>query len=311
MKPLLKKLPIPIAGVMLGLAALGNLLQSYSEGVRLLFGALAAVLWICLVIKVIFCWSGVCAAMQDPVVASVSGTFSMTTMLLAVYAKPFVGAAAAQVLWFAGIALHVALIVWFTVKHLAKRDLSKIFASYYIVYVGIVVASLTAPAFELTATVGTWAFWFGFVCLIALLVLITVRYVKLPVKADPPKPLFCIYAAPVSLCLAGYIQSVTPKSAAMVIGLLAAASAIYLVVLCRLPGLLRLPFYPSYSAFTFPMVITAIATKQAMACLTKLGMGAAWLSPIVLVETILAAVLVIYTLVRYLMALFAPSKAAV
>ena len=38
MKQFLKVLPIPAAGVMLGLAALGNLLQSYSEGVRLVFG---------------------------------------------------------------------------------------------------------------------------------------------------------------------------------------------------------------------------------------------------------------------------------
>ena len=50
MKQFLKALPIPAAGVMLGLAALGNLLQSYSEGVRLVFGALALVLWVCLVL---------------------------------------------------------------------------------------------------------------------------------------------------------------------------------------------------------------------------------------------------------------------
>ena len=207
MKQFLKALPLPAAGVTLGLAALGNLLQSYSEGVRLVLGALALALWVCLVLKVIFCWKGVCQAMEDPIVASVSATFPMATMLLAVYGKPFVGAAAAQVVWFLGIALHVALIVWFTVKFFGSFRLEKVFASYYIVYVGIVVASLTAPAFEMAATVGTWAFWFGFVCLIALLALVSVRYIRLPVGKDPAKPIFCIYAAPASLCLAGYIQS--------------------------------------------------------------------------------------------------------
>ena len=34
MKDVIKKIPIPICGVMLGAAALGNLLQSYSEGIR-------------------------------------------------------------------------------------------------------------------------------------------------------------------------------------------------------------------------------------------------------------------------------------
>lgn len=302
MKQFLKALPLPAAGVMLGLAALGNLLQSYSEGVRLVFGVLALVLWVCLVLKVVFCWKGVCQAMADPIVASVSGTFPMATMLLAVYGKPFVGVAAAQAVWFLGIALHIALIVWFTVKFFGKFQLEKVFASYYIVYVGIVVASLTAPAFEMTATVGTWAFWFGFVCLIALLVLVSIRYVKLPVKKDPAKPIFCIYAAPVSLCLAGYIQSVMPKVPAMVIGMLVASTVLYVIVLVKLPGFLKLPFYPSYAAFTFPFVITAIAAKQSMACLTNLGYSVSWLSPVVLVETIIAAVMVLYALVRYGMA---------
>ena len=302
MKKLLKAIPIPIAGVMLGLAALGNLLQSYSEGIRLFFGALAAILWVLLVAKTIVCWPGVKAAMDDPVVASVSGTFPMTTMLLSVYAKPFIGAPA-QFIWYLGIALHVALIVWFTVKFMLKPVMPKVFASYFIVYVGIAVASLTAPAYEMTATIGTWCFWFGFVCLLGLLAFIGYRYVKFPVKMAPPQPLVCIFAAPAALCLAGYIQSVAPKSAVMIYGMLALSQVLYVLVLAKLPKLLKLPFFPSYAAFTFPLVITAIAAKQSMACLAKLGAPAPWLSPVVLVETIIAAVLVVYALVRYLMAI--------
>ncbi|MFT4008082.1 MAG: hypothetical protein QM683_21610 [Lacrimispora sp.] len=44
---MIKKVPIPLSGLMLGLATLGNLLQSYSETIRLLCGALSAVL-VCL-----------------------------------------------------------------------------------------------------------------------------------------------------------------------------------------------------------------------------------------------------------------------
>lgn len=83
MKKFLKAIPIPIAGVMLGLAALGNPLQSYSEGIRLFLGALAAIIWVLLVLKVIVCWPGVKAAMDDPVVASVSGTFPMVITAIA------------------------------------------------------------------------------------------------------------------------------------------------------------------------------------------------------------------------------------
>ena len=308
MKKLLKAIPIPMAGVMLGLAALGNLLQSYSEGVRLFFGALAAIIWVLLVLKVIVCWPGVKTAMDDPVVASVSGTFPMATMLLSVYAKPFIGAPA-QYIWYLGIALHVALIVWFTMKFMLKPVMPKVFASYFIVYVGIVVASLTAPAYEMTATVGTWCFWFGFVCLLGLLAFVGYRYVKFPVKMAPPQPLVCIFAAPAALCLAGYIQSVAPKSIGMIYGMLAVSQALYVMVLLKLPKLLKLPFFPSYAAFTFPFVITAIAAKQSMACLAKLNAPAPWLSTVVLVETIIAAVLVVYALVRYIMALNKSVKA--
>ena len=102
MKKFLKAIPLPAAAVALGLAALGNLIQSYSEGVRLVFGALAAVLWVLLILKVIFCWSGVRQNMADAAVASVTGsTFSMCTMLLAAYAAPWIGGAARVPSWWA------------------------------------------------------------------------------------------------------------------------------------------------------------------------------------------------------------------
>ena len=44
MKEMIKKVPVPLCGVMLGTAALGNLLQSYSEGIRQVCGLFAALL---------------------------------------------------------------------------------------------------------------------------------------------------------------------------------------------------------------------------------------------------------------------------
>ena len=97
-------------------------------------------------------------------------------MILSTYVKPFIGQAAYYI-WLFAIALHIVLIIYFTVKFVFKLQMPKVFASYYIVYVGIVVASVTAPAYEKLA-IGSAAFWFGFVTLIVLLVLVTYRYVK-------------------------------------------------------------------------------------------------------------------------------------
>ena len=53
MKDIIKKVPIPLCGVMLGLVALGNLLQSYGEGIRSVCGIVAAFLLILVLLKLI------------------------------------------------------------------------------------------------------------------------------------------------------------------------------------------------------------------------------------------------------------------
>ena len=144
--------------------------------------------------------------------------------------------------------------------------------------------------------------------LIGLLILVTVRYIKFPQVPEPAQPLFCIYAAPASLCIAGYVQSVTPKSRTFLLVMLALAVILYLAAFIKAVGCLKLKFYPSYAAFTFPFVISAIASKQTMACLANMGQPLPILKPIVLIQTIIAAAFVIYTLIRFLGFIFAPEQ---
>ena len=306
MKDIIKKVPIPLCGVMLGLAALGNLLQSYGEGIRSVCGIVAAFLLILVLLKLIMFPQMIKEDMQNPIMASVYGTFPMALMLLSTYVKPFIGPAAMYI-WYFAILLHIVLIVYFTVKFILKLQLPKVFASYYIVYVGIAVAAVTAPAYEKTG-IGSIAFWFGFVTLILLLVLVTIRYVKCPQVPEPAQPLICIYAAPTSLCIAGYVQSVMPKSRGFLLAMLAVATVLYIFSLVKAIGYLKLKFYPSYAAFTFPFVISAIATKQTMACLANMGTPMPVLQYVVLVETVIAVVFVVYTLIRFLGFIFASNK---
>lgn len=307
MKEMIKRVPVPLCGVMLAIAALGNLLQSYSEQIRSVCGIIAGMLLILVILKLLLFPKAIKEDLENPIMASVSGTFSMALMLLSTYIKPFVGGAAYYI-WLFAIALHVALILYFTVKFIAKLQMPKVFASYYIVYVGIAVAGITAPAYEKTG-IGSAAFWFGFLCLIALFILVTIRYVKYREIPDPAKPLICIYAAPVSLCAAGYVQSVTPKSYGMLTAMFIGASILYLFALIKAIGYLRLPFFPSYASFTFPFVISAIASKQTMACLANMGRPIPALRYVLLVETIIAVVFVFYTLIRFLQFILVDPKA--
>lgn len=302
MKNTIKKVPLPLCGVMLGTAALGNLLQSYGEGIRSVCGIFAGFLLVLVLLKLFMFPEMIKEDMKNPIMASVAGTFSMAIMILSTYVKPFIGNGA-FVIWIVGIVLHVALILYFTKMFILNLQMPKVFASYYIVYVGIAVAAITAPAYGQTG-IGSAAFWFGFVTLILLLVLVTYRYVKFKAIPDPAKPLICIYAAPMSLCLAGYVQSVTPKSYGMLMGMFVVASILYIFALVKAVEYLKLPFYPSYAAFTFPFVISAIAAKQTMACAAKIGNPLPFLQYVVLVETIIAVVLVVYTYIQFVKFIF-------
>lgn len=306
MKDVIKRVPIPICGVMLGAAALGNLLQSYSEGIRYVCGVFAAFLLVLVLLKLILFPKAVAEDMQNPIMASVSATFPMALMLLTTYVKPFIGQAAYYI-WFLAIILHVILIIYFTVKFIVKLQMPKVFASYFIVYVGIAVAAVSAPVHEKTE-VGSITFWFGFVCLLLLLVLVSYRYIKFKDIPNPAKPLICIYAAPASLCVVGYVQSVTPKSFGFLMVMFVLACVLYIFALVKAAEYLKLPFFPSYAAFTFPFVISAIAAKQTMACAANLGKPLPFLQYVVLAETVIAVVLVVYIYIRFIAAIFGPQK---
>lgn len=306
MKNVIKKVPVPLSGVMLGLAALGNLLQSYSEGVRYFCGILACLLLILLVLKLILFPGMIREDMKNPIMASVAATFPMALMLLSTYVKPFIGNAAFAV-WILAILLHIVMILYFTVTFIVKLQMPKVFASYFIVYVGIAVAAVTAPAFG-RLTIGAAAFWFGLISLVVLLILVTYRYINFKEIPEPAKPLICIYAAPASLCIAGYTQSVETKSYGLLIGLMIVAAILYVFSLVKAVTYLKLPFYPSYASFTFPFVISAIAMKQASACLMNMGRPISFLSYVVTIETVIAVLFVAYVFIRFMGFLFAGKK---
>ena len=294
-----QKVPVAICGVALGFAALGNLFKTSFEALYLACGILSIALLALYTLKFMVSTKVVLRELSDPIGLSVAATYPMAVMLISVYMKADIGDAA-QLFWFAGIALHILCIAFFTSRYIAKFDWENVHASWFIVYVGIVVASVTAPAFNFETSVGTAAFWFGFICLVVLFIVVSIKYIKYGPVPAPAQPLACIYAAPTSLCVAGYVQSIMPKFVPFLLVMLAIASIIYVASLVWCARCLTKPFFPSHAAFTFPFVISAIACKQTAACLAKLGQPIEWLGGVATVETMLAAGLCIVVLVRLL-----------
>ncbi|MDU5083499.1 TDT family transporter [uncultured Tissierella sp.] len=308
MKEIIKKLPVPIVGLMLALAAMGNLVLSYGEIYRNIFGVLSAIILVLVLVKIIMFPKGVSEAIDNPVVASVFPTLSMGIMLLATYLKPLAPSLAFGI-WIIGLVLHGVLIIYFTKKYLFNFGIKKVFPSWFIVYVGIVVGSVTAPAFD-KANIGQILFWFGFISYFALLPIVLKRVFKVKDIPEPALPTLIIFAAPVALCLAGYMNSFQEKNMFIVWLLVALSQFSYLCVLLQLPKLLKLKFYPSYSAFTFPLVISAISIKLTNGFLVKIEKPIAILKYVVNFEELVALAIVIYVLIRYIGFLFARTETA-
>ena len=284
----LKRVPLPLSGVALGFAVLGNLLAAYNMSFKIICGILAFVGLLLVAGKYLSNPQVFATDMKNPVIASVSGTYTMALMLLAGYIKPVLPAFAI-VVWYIAIVLHFVLIVYFTLNIVLKiklpDDMMKIAASFFIVYVGIAVASVTAPAFKNMA-LGQICFWIGFILYIPFFIYVSYRYIKLGNKKIEAKALACIYAAPASLCVAGYIGSFEQKNILFLGGLYIFSLLMYFVGTAVAIDLFvsfvknnDFKFYPSFAGLTFPFVISAIATKQFNTVLTKTDIQM-WIRPV-------------------------------
>ncbi len=310
MRDIIKKVPIPTAGVALGLAALGNLLQPYTEIAHGLCGGLSLFLVSMLVAKVILFPSMIRSDLQNSILASVSATFFMTLMQLAGYLAP-VAIVPAFGLWCAAIVGHFTLMAWFTAHYIRRFKLSEVFPTYFICYVGIIVAAVTSPAFGMEAF-GRGIFWFGLACFAVLLATVVARYLKHEIP-EPARPLFCIFAAPLGLSLVGYL-AVTPNPDPLFVGVLMGLGQVMLVgVATQLPKFLALKFYPSYAAMTFPFVISAMAFGKGVQALYAAGATIPALpvvEALIALETVFAAVMVTYVFVHYMKFFFGTPKGA-
>ena len=299
----LKKYPIPIAGLILALFALGNLLQSMSNELRLAIGAIGLVLYAIYLLKIIALNFKLREPLDNPVAASVFPTFTMATMLLAGYVKPFCPECGIYI-WYAGFAAHLILIVWFSLKFLRNFNIKKVFPSWFIVYVGIAVASVSAPVagrFDL----GQASFWFGFISYFILLIAVMYRVFIVREIPDAAMPTAVIFAAPASLLLAGYAVSFPDEKNALIMGVLLACSVLFYIL--GIVYFLKLcfgKFMPSFSAFTFPLVISAIATKMSLNYFSNIT----WLADMCNFQTVIAALVVLFVLIGYCKFLFADNK---
>lgn len=134
------------------------------------------------------------------------------------------------------------------------------------------------------------------------------RVLKIKEIPEPALPTLAIFAAPASLLLAGYMNSFATKNMAIVWFLLVLSVVKYVIVLILMSKLLKLKFYPSYSGFTFPLIISGIAIKLTNGFLIKSGQAIPSLIYFLKLQEIIVVAITLYVLFRYSEAIYKSYK---
>lgn len=303
---MLKKIPVPACGLALGLASLGNLLAPFGTVVRYSCGAAACLIALLFTMRLLTDFGSVRRDLENPVAFSVLPTYTMALMLLSAYAKPFIGTAAVAV-WFAAVTSQLVIMAAFIKIFVLRFNIRQVFPSWFVMFVGIVVASVTSPVMG-QKEIGRLLFFVGFASYMALLPIVMYRVLKIGGIPEPARPTIAIFCAPASLCFVGYMSAFDEKNAVFALFIAALSLTFWLAVIASMPGMLKLPFFPSYSALTFPLVISATAFGVAGPFFGgSAGNLFSMLSPL---ATMLAAAAVLYILTRYVMFWFAQASPA-
>ena len=291
---LIKNIPIPVCGLILALLSLGNLSQDIHPYLRYLFGSIGIIFLILMVLKIIFYPNSIKKDFKNPVIVSSSGTFSMSLMILSTYIIQF-SPSIAYAIWIIGIVLHILLMIYFTYHFIIRNfNISNVYPSYWIVFVGITMGAITSNVHGMNE-IGFIFFIIGFISMLITLPLVIYRYLKHPNVPDANKPLICIFTAVLSILIVGYINSSQTMINEFLLALYLIACVFYIFALSKFIEYRNLEFYPSFAAFTFPFVISALATKGVM---SKLGFNVI-LDSILKIEIAIATVIVLYILIRY------------
>ena len=305
----IKSIPLALSGLALSIAALGNLLLSYGfpyecpyrfpygQELRYACGILSGILLTIFALKIVLDFSHTLEELKSPVALSVLPTSTMALMLLCTYLLPFIGFIAICI-WSAAVITHLCLMWLFFKCFVFKFSLKNVFPGWFVSFVGIVTVSVTAPVIG-ADEIGKIAFIIGFTLYFVALALIIVRLIKVKEFPEPARPTFAIFTAPMSLCIVGYFSSFENQNEIFVYSMLAIAIASYIFVTIKMISLLRLKFYPTYAAFTFPFVISATAFRFGASFLAERGIY--FFDYVAYYSLCIAVLIVLYVLVRYIM----------
>ena len=242
---MIEKIPIPICGLILAFLSLGNLLNDTHPLLKVACGIIGIALLILILSKLVLYPKKIKEDFKNPIIASNSGTFSMSLMILSTYISPFMPSIAYGI-WILGVALHILLIVYFTHHFIIRNfNISTVYPSYWIVFVGITMGAITAHAHNLDE-IGFIFFLVGFIGMIFTFPLVIYRYINYKDIPNANKPLICIFTAVLSILIVGYLNSYNDISIEFLMIMYIFACIFYIFALTKLIEYRNLELYYMY-----------------------------------------------------------------
>ncbi|MCD8873982.1 TDT family transporter [Mammaliicoccus sciuri] len=299
LKIALKRTPIAISGLALGIMALSNVFYHINfKTLGLCSFIISCAIMLLFIMKWIIYPSMFLKELKNIHTFAISPTFPMTLMIFASIIKQefAVQSQLLNVLWYAAILLHIILIIIFVSLYAFRNFKSWPNTSWFVMFVGTGVISETSTAFN--ETLGHVSTIFGTVCLMVILAYVLISK-SWQTYNQEQFPMVIIMSAPAALCLNGYILNNTTYSNVYIIVLLILSQVLFIFTLIFLPKILQRGFKVSFSAMTFPWVTTAASlynvTQHSHASSSIMTFG----TILSVIEITWAAIVVCYVLYQY------------
>lgn len=299
----LSNIPSASAGLALAIASLGlcweNALKLHGAA-QMCAAVVATCILLSLSLKFIFNPAMLKQDLAHYIGGSVAPTFAMAVLVvannIALYSLPL-GTFISQL----AIIIHLFYLVIFILYRSTNFKFDHILPSWFIPPIGLVIALIVYPG-EINPVLANLTLEFGLFSYALLLPIVLYRLLFGEKLCDHEKPIMVILATPASLLLAGYF-AITAQPSYLMIAILAPLSlAMTLFAYYSFIRLLRLPFTPAYSAFTFPLVVGATALFKTSQFLLAEGFNmklADIVEQLAYLELLIATVMVIYVSMRY------------
>jgi len=300
----LERIPVPLLPCFVGALTLSNVYGGLGFSLlRQIVMCVAAIVAACYIVKMIVYPKTCLKEYRQVIPCSLYGGFSMTLMILGSFLNE-IGFPAGRMLWFAGVAIHAAHILVFTVRNvILKRNIITFMPSWYVTYNGIMVACVSGGAMK-AKSILTVITWYGIGVYLLILPFMLVRLLKVEIKPQMYHTQ-AVLLAPCSLCVVSYINVLGEANPApwLLFLLYACVICSTLFIILKLPAFFSFPFTPGYAGITFPMAIGIVATQKMSAYLAGHGSQAAAdvLTQIAGIQIFLTTMIIGYVLLRFLM----------